>query len=184
MCHPLVPLFVLLLRKPDFRRCGANIHLLPIFPQLQLRLRLHRSALLSTLPRPLPSQALHLLAAMWDGGPTLTPDAVSYNTALKACANAFQAGWRGAGGASACLQRDVRAGLLPACQQLAFMPPPCLLSWLTCLCACLLPSFPPPRQVSKALEVYREMLARWAPLALPAAALLHTAFKLASKHKH
>lgn len=27
---------------------------------------------------------------MWDGGPTLAPDAVSYNTALKACANAFQ----------------------------------------------------------------------------------------------
>lgn len=29
---------------------------------------------------------------MWDGGPTLVPDAVSYNTAIKACANAFQVG--------------------------------------------------------------------------------------------
>ncbi len=39
---------------------------------------------------PFSIQALHLLAAMWDGGPTLTPDSVSYNTVLKACANAFQ----------------------------------------------------------------------------------------------
>ena len=37
-------------------------------------------------------QALHLLAAMWEGGPILSPDMVSYNTALKACANAFQLG--------------------------------------------------------------------------------------------
>jgi pentatricopeptide repeat protein len=35
-------------------------------------------------------QALHLLAAMWEGGHTLAPDTVSYNTVLKACANAFQ----------------------------------------------------------------------------------------------
>ena len=27
---------------------------------------------------------------MWDGGATLAPDTVSYNTCLKACANAFQ----------------------------------------------------------------------------------------------
>ena len=40
--------------------------------------------------RPCHPQALHLLGAMWEGGPTLTPDAVSYNTAIKACANAFQ----------------------------------------------------------------------------------------------
>lgn len=29
---------------------------------------------------------------MWDGGPTLCPDTVSYNTVLKACANGFQLG--------------------------------------------------------------------------------------------
>jgi pentatricopeptide repeat protein len=29
---------------------------------------------------------------MWEGGPTLVPDAVSYNTTIKACANAFQVG--------------------------------------------------------------------------------------------
>ncbi len=47
------------------------------------------SPVLLPMPPP-PPQALHLLSAMWDGGPTLAPDAVSYNTALKACANAFQ----------------------------------------------------------------------------------------------
>lgn len=47
-------------------------------------------ALSSSPIPPTPPQALHLLSAMWDGGPTLAPDAVSYNTALKACANAFQ----------------------------------------------------------------------------------------------
>lgn len=45
--------------------------------------------LLHSHPSSLP-KALHLLSAMWDGGPTLAPDSVSYNTALKACANAFQ----------------------------------------------------------------------------------------------
>ncbi|KAI7840212.1 hypothetical protein COHA_005994 [Chlorella ohadii] len=51
------------------------------------------NALLAAYARAKPPQyqrALHLLSAMWDGGPTLAPDAVSYNTALKACANAFQ----------------------------------------------------------------------------------------------
>ena len=33
---------------------------------------------------------MHLLASMWGGGPTLAPDSVSYNTAIKACANGFQ----------------------------------------------------------------------------------------------
>lgn len=46
----------------------------------------------SAHPPPPTPQALHLLAAMWDGGPTLVPDAVSYNTAIKACTNAFQVG--------------------------------------------------------------------------------------------
>ncbi|KAL4458358.1 hypothetical protein ABPG75_013223 [Micractinium tetrahymenae] len=53
------------------------------------------NALLAAYARAKPPQfqrALHLLAAMWDGGPTLVPDAVSYNTAIKACANAFQVG--------------------------------------------------------------------------------------------
>ena len=35
-------------------------------------------------------QALHLLAAMCEGGTTLAPDGVSYNTAIKACAAACQ----------------------------------------------------------------------------------------------
>jgi pentatricopeptide repeat protein len=35
-------------------------------------------------------QAVHLLQAMGQGGPTLSPDSVSYNTVLKACANSFQ----------------------------------------------------------------------------------------------
>ncbi|KAL4429625.1 hypothetical protein ABPG77_008674 [Micractinium sp. CCAP 211/92] len=53
------------------------------------------NALLAAYARAKPPQyqrALHLLAAMWDGGPTLVPDAVSYNTAIKACTNAFQVG--------------------------------------------------------------------------------------------
>jgi hypothetical protein len=29
---------------------------------------------------------------MADGGPSLAPDSVSYNTVIKACANAFQVG--------------------------------------------------------------------------------------------
>ncbi|KAG7669994.1 hypothetical protein Ndes2526B_g06369 [Nannochloris sp. 'desiccata'] len=51
------------------------------------------NALLAAYARAKPPQwqrALHLLQAMWSGGPTLIPDVVSYNTALKACANAFQ----------------------------------------------------------------------------------------------
>lgn len=53
------------------------------------------NALLAAYARAKPPQwqkALHLLNAMWTGGPTLTPDSVSYNTALKACANSFQLG--------------------------------------------------------------------------------------------
>lgn len=51
------------------------------------------NALLAAYARAKPPQwqkAIHLLSAMWSGGPTLTPDAVSYNTVLKACANSFQ----------------------------------------------------------------------------------------------
>lgn len=51
------------------------------------------NALLAAYARAKPAQwqkALHLLQAMWTGGPTLLPDVVSYNTVLKACANAFQ----------------------------------------------------------------------------------------------
>lgn len=51
------------------------------------------NALLAAYARAKPPQwqkAVHLLTAMWSGGPTLTPDAVSYNTVLKACANSFQ----------------------------------------------------------------------------------------------
>lgn len=51
------------------------------------------NALLAAYARAKPPQwqkALHLLDAMWAGGPTLVPDAVSYNTVMKACANAFQ----------------------------------------------------------------------------------------------
>ncbi|GAB4822151.1 hypothetical protein N2152v2_009197 [Parachlorella kessleri] len=53
------------------------------------------NALLAAYARARPPQwqkALHLLAAMWQGGPILSPDMVSYNTVLKACANAFQLG--------------------------------------------------------------------------------------------
>lgn len=52
----------------------------------------HPSAPCYPAPHHPSPQALHLLAAMWDGGPTLLPDAVSYNTVIKACANAFQVG--------------------------------------------------------------------------------------------
>jgi len=51
------------------------------------------NALLAAYARAKPPQwqrALHLLQAMWSGGPTLIPDVVSYNTVIKACANAFQ----------------------------------------------------------------------------------------------
>ncbi len=51
------------------------------------------NALLAAYARAKPPQwqrALRLLEAMWSGPPTLLPDVVSYNTALKACANAFQ----------------------------------------------------------------------------------------------
>lgn len=51
------------------------------------------NALLAAYARAKPPQwqkALHLLEAMWSGGPTLIPDAVSYNTVMKACSNAFQ----------------------------------------------------------------------------------------------
>lgn len=51
----------------------------------------HSSATPTLLPH-LCVQALHLLEAMWGGGPMLAPDTVSYNTALKACANSFQLG--------------------------------------------------------------------------------------------
>jgi pentatricopeptide repeat protein len=50
------------------------------------------NALLAAYARAKPPQwhkALHLLRAMWGGGPTLTPDPVSYNTAIKACAGAL-----------------------------------------------------------------------------------------------
>ncbi|KFM24632.1 Pentatricopeptide repeat-containing protein, mitochondrial [Auxenochlorella protothecoides] len=49
------------------------------------------NALLAAYARARPPQwqrAVHLLRAMWEGGPTLAPDAVSFNTALKACTNA------------------------------------------------------------------------------------------------
>lgn len=51
------------------------------------------NALLAAYARAKPPQwqkAVHLLASMWGGGPTLAPDSVSYNTAIKACANGFQ----------------------------------------------------------------------------------------------
>lgn len=51
------------------------------------------NALLAAYARAKPPQwqkAVHLLTAMWGGGPSLTPDSVSYNTVLKACANSFQ----------------------------------------------------------------------------------------------
>ena len=51
------------------------------------------NALLAAYARAKPAQwqrALHLLEAMWGGGPSLCPDAVSYNTVIKACAAAFQ----------------------------------------------------------------------------------------------
>lgn len=51
------------------------------------------NALLAAYARAKPPQwqrALWLLQAMWSGGPILLPDVVSYNTALKACANALQ----------------------------------------------------------------------------------------------
>ncbi|PSC69633.1 pentatricopeptide repeat-containing protein [Micractinium conductrix] len=53
------------------------------------------NALLAAYARAKPPQyqrALHLLAAMWEGGPTLEPDGVSFTAAIKACANAFQVG--------------------------------------------------------------------------------------------
>ena len=43
-------------------------------------------------PHPQLHKCLHLLQAMWTGGPTLRPDTVSYNTVLKACVNALQLG--------------------------------------------------------------------------------------------
>ena len=49
------------------------------------------ASLLPASPPP-PQQALHLLAAMCEGGATLAPDGVSYNTAIKACAAACQVG--------------------------------------------------------------------------------------------
>lgn len=73
----------------------------PLFALKAACLALLLIALKQRRPGPLPPscrrapaapQALHLLAAMWEGGPTLAPDTVSYNTALKACANAFQLG--------------------------------------------------------------------------------------------
>lgn len=57
---------------------------------------------------PLP-KALHLLAAMWSGGTTLAPDGVSYNTVIKACANAFQVGR-----AMEVYQEMVRRGVRPS----------------------------------------------------------------------
>lgn len=51
------------------------------------------NALLAAYARAKPSQwqrALGLIQAMWTGGPLLTPDVVSYNTAIKACTASSQ----------------------------------------------------------------------------------------------